>query len=101
MAQTDWDVDSINLSDVEFWRRPLPEREAAFATLRRERPISHYDEPEIEGTAIEFPSGTGFYALTKYRDIQAASRHPQVFLWDLVRCRPWTCPVRWWSTSRG
>ena len=80
MAQTDWDVDSINLSDVEFWRRPLPEREAAFATLRRERPISHYDEPEIEGTAIEFPSGTGFYALTKYRDIQAASRHPQVFL---------------------
>ncbi|HXC19619.1 MAG TPA: cytochrome P450 [Acidimicrobiales bacterium] len=80
MAQTDWDVDSINLSDVEFWRRPLPEREAAFATLRRERPISHYDEPEIEGTAIEFPSGTGFYALTKYRDIQTASRHPQVFL---------------------
>jgi cytochrome P450 len=80
MAQTDWDVDSINLSDVEFWRRPLTEREAAFATLRRERPISHYDEPEIEGTAIEFPAGTGFYALTKYRDIQTASRHPEVFL---------------------
>jgi hypothetical protein len=43
MEQTDWDVDSINLSDVDFWRRPLAEREAAFATLRRERPISRYD----------------------------------------------------------
>jgi cytochrome P450 len=75
-----WDVDSINLSDMEFWRRPWPERDAAFATLRRERPISHYDEPVIEGTSIEFPTGTGFYALTKYRDVQTASRHPEVFL---------------------
>ena len=44
---------------MEFWRRPWAEREAAFATLRRERPISHYDEPVIEGSAIEFPRGDG------------------------------------------
>ena len=75
-----WTVDAINLSDMEFWRRPWAEREAAFATLRRESPITHYDEPVIEGTAIEFPPGNGFYALTRYRDVQTASRHPEVFL---------------------
>jgi methyl-branched lipid omega-hydroxylase len=75
-----WTVDSIDLSDMEFWRRPWAERESAFATLRRERPISHHDEPVIEGTTIEFPKGDGFYALTKYRDVQTASRHPEVFL---------------------
>ena len=75
-----WTVDSINLSDMEFWRHPWAEREAAFATLRRDRPISHYDEPVIEGTSIEFPVGNGFYALTKYRDVQTASRHPETFL---------------------
>ena len=77
---TNWNVESIDLSDMAFWRRPWIEREAAFATLRRERPISHHDEPVIENTAIEFPAGNGFYALTKYRDVQTASRHPEVFL---------------------
>jgi len=75
-----WTVDSINLSDLEFWRRPWAEREAAFKTLRRESPITHYDQPLIEGTAIEFPEGNGFYAVTKYRDVQTASRHPETFL---------------------
>jgi cytochrome P450 len=77
---TPWDADSINLTDMEFWRRPWAEREAAFATLRRDKPISHYDEPVIEGTAIEFPPGDGYYALTKYRDVATASRHPETFL---------------------
>jgi cytochrome P450 len=80
MKPKTWTVDEIDLSDMEFWRRPWAERDAAFATLRRESPITHYDEPLIEGTAIEFPVGNGFYALTKYRDVQTASRHPEVFL---------------------
>jgi methyl-branched lipid omega-hydroxylase len=75
-----WSVDSINLSDMEFWRRPWSDRDAAFATLRRERPISHYAEPVIEGTAVEFPKGNGYYALTKYRDVTTVSRHPETFL---------------------
>jgi cytochrome P450 len=75
-----WTVESINLSDMEFWRRPWAERERAFATLRRESPITHYDQPVIEGSAIEFPEGNGYYALTKYRDVQTASRHPETFL---------------------
>ncbi|HUZ40432.1 MAG TPA: cytochrome P450 [Acidimicrobiales bacterium] len=75
-----WTADSIDLSDLDFWRRPWDERHAAFATLRRERPISHYDEPVIEDTTVEFPVGKGFYALTKHRDVQTVSRHPEVFL---------------------
>jgi cytochrome P450 len=75
-----WNVDDIDLSDLDFWRRPWSEREAAFATLRAERPIAFYEEPIIEGTALEFPKGSGYYALTRYRDVATASRHPDVFL---------------------
>jgi cytochrome P450 len=75
-----WTPDDINLSDLEFWRRPWAEREAAFATLRKERPISFYEETAPEGTAIEFPKGPGYYALTRHRDIATASRHPEIFL---------------------
>jgi len=35
-----WHPDDIDLSDLEFWKLPWSERDAAFATLRRERPIS-------------------------------------------------------------
>jgi cytochrome P450 len=73
-------ADEINLSDLDFWRRPWEEREYAFATLRRERPISFYEEPVIEGTAFALPKGAGYYALTRYRDIATVSRHPEVFL---------------------
>src|SRR5579863_2136055 len=80
LMDTEWDVESINLSDLDFWSLPYDDRHAAFATLRRDRPISHYEEPVIENTAIEFPPGNGYYALTKYRDVATASRHPDVFL---------------------
>jgi len=73
-------LEDIDLSDMAFWRRPWSEREAAFATLRTERPIAHFDEPVVEGTAFEFPPGPGYYALTRYDDIVTASRHPEVFL---------------------
>ncbi len=72
-------VDEINLSDLDFWRRPWSERETAFATLRAQRPIAFFEEPEVENTAIEFPPGPGYYALTRYRDVATASRHPEVF----------------------
>jgi len=75
-----WDVDDIDLSDLEFWRRPWNEREAAFAVLRRQRPVSFYTEPVIEGTSTLFPPGPGYWALTRHRDVATASRHPEVFL---------------------
>jgi len=70
-------VDEINLSDQFFWARPLEEREGAFATLRRERPISFHEEPYIEG--LPFPRGPGYWALTRYADILEASRKPELF----------------------
>ncbi len=75
-----WRADDIDLSDLDFWRRPWSEREEAFKVLRRDRPISFYDEPIIEGTSVDFPKGAGYYALTKHRDVATASRHPEVFL---------------------
>lgn len=72
-------VDQINLSDLDFWRRPWSEREEAFAALRAERPIAFFEEPAIENTAVEFPPGPGYYALTRHRDVATASRHPEVF----------------------
>jgi len=69
----------INLSDIEFWRRPWSEREGAFATLRAENPIPFYDEPLLEGSSIEFPQGPGYYALTRHADVATASRHPEIF----------------------
>jgi len=75
-----WNPDDIDLSDPEFWRRPWSERDGAFATLRRERPISFYDEPVITGSVIELPRGAGYYALTRHRDVAEASRHPEIFL---------------------
>jgi methyl-branched lipid omega-hydroxylase len=68
-------VDEIDITDPAFWTRPLEERQAAFATLRRERPIAFYDEPSMEGR----PTGPGFYALTRYDDVVEVSRNPEVY----------------------
>jgi methyl-branched lipid omega-hydroxylase len=73
-------VSDIDVSSTDFWRRPWKERHEAFAVLRREQPIGHYEEPTLEGSAIEFPKGDGFYALTRHRDVAEATRYPDVFL---------------------
>ena len=73
-------ADEINLSDTEFWARPWDEREGAFRTLRRERPMPFFDEPEIpEALTYVIPEGHGYYALTRHADISEASRHPEIF----------------------
>jgi len=70
-------VDDIALGDPEFWSRPWEEREGAFATLRRERPVSFHQEPEVE--FIPFPRGPGFWSLSRHADILEASRSPERF----------------------
>jgi cytochrome P450 len=74
-------ADQINLSDIEFWARPWAEREGAFETLRRERPMAHFDDPEIPPEMAAFipNSGKGYFALTRHADILHASRHPEIF----------------------
>ena len=70
-------VDEINLSNPEFWARPLEEREGAFKTLREQRPLPFFPEPESRVDFIE--SGPGYFAVTRYADILAASRQPEIF----------------------
>ncbi len=74
-------VDEIDLSDMEFWARPWEEREGAFATLRRERPMAFFEEPDIpEEFAFIMPKGPGYRAVTRHADISEASRHPELFI---------------------
>ena len=73
-------VDEIDLSDMEFWARPWEEREGAFQTLRRERPMAKFPEPEIpEALSYVIPQGDGYYALTRHAHISEASRHPEIY----------------------
>ena len=75
MQLTPLDVDSIDLSDPEFWLAPREYRESAFWSLRREAPIKFFKEM----TLLDFPTGPGYYALTKHEDIWAVSRNPALW----------------------
>lgn len=69
------DAGEINLSDLDFWARPLAERERAFAALRAGEPFPFFPEPEVTG----FPPGRGYHAAVRYADIVEISRRPDVF----------------------
>jgi cytochrome P450 len=71
-------ADSIDLSDVEFWMRPIEEREAAFAALRRDRPISFHAEFEPP-PGLPLPRGPGYWALARHAEILEVSRNPDVY----------------------
>lgn len=75
MDPTVLDADRINLSDIDFWARPWAERDAAFTTLRRDRPLAFFEEPEIPGIV----RGRGYYAVTRHADILEISRRPEDF----------------------
>lgn len=68
-------VDDIRLGDPDFWTLPAEEREGVFVTLRRERPVSFHEEPELPILG----KGPGFWALTRYADILEVSRNPETF----------------------
>lgn len=65
----------IDLGSLAFWEWDDDRRDGAFATLRRESPITFFGVPEFAG----FPSGAGHWALTTYDDVRHASRHPEIF----------------------
>ncbi len=65
----------IDLSDLDFWTRPLDEVDAAFTTLRAEDPMRHFEEPHME----PMPRGAGYIALTRHADVVEASRHPDLY----------------------
>jgi cytochrome P450 len=67
-------VDEIRLGAPAFWKMPIEEREGAFLTLRRERPVSFHAELDPR-----LPSGPGFWALTRHADVLEAGTTPKVF----------------------
>ena len=71
---TDLSVDEIRLGEPALWLRP--DREGIFAKLRAERPVSFHTEPEFP----EAPRGAGFWSLTRYADVVAASCDPATFI---------------------
>jgi methyl-branched lipid omega-hydroxylase len=70
-------ADQINLTDLDFWARPLHEREGAFLTLREEMPLGFWPEPVIDVPGIE--AGPGYYGVTRYDDIVEISRSADRF----------------------
>ena len=65
----------IDLGQWEFWQQDDDFRDGAFATLRREKPISFWELPSQE----DYDGGAGHWALTHYDDVHFASRHPHIF----------------------
>ncbi|CAN5455741.1 cytochrome P450 [soil metagenome] len=76
MTSSDTRAGDIKLATLEFWEQSDSERDAAFATLRRENPISFQEETIF---AEGFAPGPGFWALTRYQDVWTASRKPEIF----------------------
>lgn len=68
-------VEDIDLSDPDFWGRPLEERAAAFRALRERQAPPFFQEQDL----VVIPRGPGYYALTRHADVVEASRRPQDF----------------------
>ncbi len=67
-------IDELHLGEPDFWLRD--DREGMFARLRAERPVSFHHEPEIP----DFPTGPGFWALTRHADVVRVSRDHERFI---------------------
>ncbi|GIH28556.1 linalool 8-monooxygenase [Acrocarpospora phusangensis] len=65
----------FDLSDWDFWARPMDEREHAFQLLRDLDKPAFYAEPEVSFAA----PGVGYHALVRHADILEASRNPEIF----------------------
>ncbi|MCC5577952.1 cytochrome P450 [Microtetraspora sp. AC03309] len=65
----------VNLTDWDFWARPIDEREHAFRLLRGLETPAFYPEPELSFA----PAGPGYHALVRHADIVEASRNPEIF----------------------
>jgi methyl-branched lipid omega-hydroxylase len=68
-------VAGIDLSDTEFWGRPLADRAAAFALLRAQERPQFFAEPQTPFAE----RGPGYYALVRHADVAEASRRHDVF----------------------
>ncbi|HEX5225759.1 MAG TPA: cytochrome P450 [Solirubrobacteraceae bacterium] len=68
----------VDLGSLEFWGRPAEERDASFAELRRDSPLSRHEPPEdILGLADQ--ELHRYWAIVRHEDIRRISRDPQTF----------------------
>jgi cytochrome P450 len=68
-------LSEVDLGTWNFWAQDDDFRDGAFATLRREKPISFWEIPEQD----ERDAGSGHWAVTRYDDVHYTSRHPHIF----------------------
>ncbi|WP_374025571.1 cytochrome P450 [Mycobacterium sp. HNNTM2301] len=68
-------LSDIHLDSLDFWGLDDDFRDGAFATLRREAPLSFWPALKMEG----FTAGQGYWSLTRHDDVHFASRHPEIF----------------------
>ncbi|MGE0881768.1 MAG: cytochrome P450 [Acidimicrobiia bacterium] len=71
--------DPADVSSIEFWSANSDEREATFAQLRRERPVSWH--PPAEGSPLpDFGADRpSFWAVVRHADVVTVSRRPDLF----------------------
>jgi hypothetical protein len=82
------DLETVDLSDRNWWTTSPEYRHAAFDRLRRERPFAYFAAPDIPG----LPPGPGYRAVTRYADLEAISSQPALFCSGKGRCRCRTSP---------
>lgn len=75
VAPPDVPLADIDLGSWEFWGCDDEYRDGAFATLRREAPISFHASYVADDQA----EVAGHWALTRHDDVFYASRHPEIF----------------------
>jgi cytochrome P450 len=69
------ELSRIDLSAPDFWGQPPEVRHAVFDRLRAERPFAFFAEPVVPF----FPPGAGYFAVTRWADVDAISSQPAVF----------------------
>lgn len=69
---------NANLSDLEFWRRSSDSRHSAYKALRHAEGLSWFEPRSF--SKLPFPSGGGYYAVTRYADVRQVDRTPNDFI---------------------
>jgi cytochrome P450 len=76
MTTRTWSVEDIQLGEPDFWELPRDERDAAFALLRRESPVTFHREGEF---SPGFPMGPGFWSVVRHSDVRMVGRQARRF----------------------
>ncbi|MFJ6183429.1 cytochrome P450 [Streptomyces sp. NPDC092295] len=67
--------DSENVLSPDFWRRLPDDRDDVFAELRAESDPAFFSYSSVPG----WPAQSGFWAITRYADIEEVCRNPRAF----------------------